>query len=51
VTANEKALIEAAVKWTKAWEKWYVKGCRCHNCLLIRAVRRVVKERKGKGGG
>jgi hypothetical protein len=46
MTANEKALIEAAVKWEK-WLTHIKKGCRCRDCVLMHAVRRVVKERKG----
>jgi hypothetical protein len=49
VAANEKALIAAAVKWMKkrveGWGNAEV-DCKCVNCNLIRAVRRVVKERR-----
>ena len=47
MTPAEKALIEAVVKWEKQWATWHKEGCDCHNCKLIRAVRRVVKERRG----
>jgi hypothetical protein len=47
MTKAEKALIEVAMKW----ESFFIStsGCGCLLCLLGRAVRRVVKERrKGK---
>jgi hypothetical protein len=48
MTANEKALISAAVKWHDEWQGILRSECRCTKCNLIHAVRRVVKERKGK---
>jgi hypothetical protein len=46
MTAAEKALIETGVRWDGWWVT--VAGCKCAACVLSRAVRRVVKERKGK---
>jgi hypothetical protein len=43
-----EALIDAAVRWAVGgWDCWLTETCKCINCKLIRAVRRVVKERKG----
>jgi hypothetical protein len=52
MTSNEKALISAAVKvealtYALVWHT-YNKKCLCEHCNLTRAVRRVVKERRGK---
>ena len=50
MTKAEKELIEAAVKWEEwSWvaasaRRW----CKCRACILTHAIRRVVKERRGK---
>jgi hypothetical protein len=53
VTPNEKALIEASVKWAMdfGFSDEVNGGCDCAACKLCRAVRRVVKERKCNGVG
>lgn len=50
MTPAEKALIDVAVKWSKwEWTGLEKEGCDCLNCKLLRAVARVVRERrKGK---